>query len=118
VIKVWSKHLILIGLLSVTAIAGMEDSYNNTTDVKKIAWMDRGMQAVKMMLKDPGSAKFQNVYFNQSGGVPMTCGEVNSKNSFGGYVGFQRFVSAGKPELTFLENQVADFSSVWNKFCR
>ena len=48
----------------------------------------------------------------------MTCGEVNSKNSLGGYVGYQRFVSAGKAELTFLEEEAADFSGVWNRFCQ
>jgi len=101
------------------ANAGMKDAYKRTTDVKKIAWMERGMKAVRSKLKDGDSAKFRNVYFHRgSDGIPMTCGEVNSKNSFGGYTGFQRFISAGKPELTFIEEQVEDFNTVWNRFCR
>ena len=48
----------------------------------------------------------------------MTCGEVNSKNSFGAYTGFQKFVSAGKPELTFLQEQVPDFEIVWDRLCK
>ena len=89
-----------------------------TADVKEYAWMDKGKQAVKARLKDPGSAKFQNVYFHRGGmDIPVTCGEVNSKNSFGGYTGFQRFVSGGKAELTFLETEAADFSSVWRQLC-
>jgi len=48
----------------------------------------------------------------------MTCGEVNSKNSFGGYGGYQKFVSAGKAELTFLEEEVSDFNVVWNRKCK
>jgi len=49
----------------------------------------------------------------------MTCGEVNSKNSFGGYGGFQKFVSAGRAELTFLSEQMTDgdFVEVWNRMC-
>lgn len=81
--------------------------------------MNRGKAAVKAKLKDPSSAQFRNVYFHRGAdGIPMTCGEVNSKNSFGGYSGYQRFVSAGKPELTFLQEQVADFNTVWKRLCR
>lgn len=111
--------LTICALYSTNVLAGPEDSYDRTTDAKKIAWMDRGMAAAKAKLKDPSSAQFRNVYFHiGADGIPMTCGEVNSKNSFGGYGGYQKFVSAGKSELTFLEEQVADFNTVWNSFCR
>ena len=46
---------------------------------------------VKETLKDPKSAQFKNVMFRNVGNSPVICGEVNSKNSFGGYIGFQRF---------------------------
>lgn len=110
----------LLGIaFSANALAGTEDSYDRTTDAKKIAWMDKGKQAAESKLKDPSSAKFRNVYFHRGAdNIPMTCGEVNSKNSYGGYGGFQKFVSAGNSELTFLEEQVADFNNVWNRFCR
>ncbi len=43
-------------------------------------------------LKDPYSAQFKNVRFsNGSGGVWVVCGEVNSKNSYGGYAGYTKF---------------------------
>jgi hypothetical protein len=44
--------------------------------------------AVKDRLKDPGSAEFRNIKFNESGAV---CGQFNAKNSFGGYTGFKQF---------------------------
>lgn len=110
--------ILLSALYSASALAGREDSYDRTTDAKKIGWMDRGKEAAKAKLKDPSSAQFRNVYFHRGAdGIPMTCGEVNSKNSFGGYGGYQKFVSAGKPEFTFLQEEVADFSNVWNRFC-
>lgn len=110
----------IAALVLATAVqAGPEDAYDKSTDAKKIGWMQKGMEAAKAKLKDPGSAKFRGVYFHQGAdGIPMTCGEVNSKNSLGGYGGFQRFVSAGKSDLTFVEEQVTDFSTVWSSFCQ
>jgi hypothetical protein len=106
-------------MIPITASADMADAYNRTTDVKKIAWMDKGKNAVKQRLKDPSSVEFRNVYFHRgSESIPVTCGEVNSKNSFGGYVGFQKFISGGSLELTFLENEVSDFHNVWNQLCQ
>lgn len=109
-----------VGLLLTTlAVAGSEDAYDKTTDGKKIVWMDRGKVSVKAKLKDPESAQFRGLYFHRGkDGIPMTCGEVNSKNGFGGYVGFQRFLSAGTVELTMLQHEAPDFSAAWNRACR
>jgi hypothetical protein len=48
-------------------------------------------QSIKEQLKDPESALFRNMILTkeESG---LACGEVNSKNSLGGYVGFHPFV--------------------------
>ncbi|NLX19792.1 MAG: hypothetical protein GXY53_11025 [Desulfobulbus sp.] len=84
----------------------------------KYAWIEKGKDSVLTRLKDLKSAEFKDVYFFRGAdNVPITCGQVNSKNSFGGFVGFQHFVSAGSPDMTFLQNEVDDFASVWNKFC-
>lgn len=89
-----------------------------STGGKEIAWVENGKSAVRTILKDPESAQFRNVYFSRGlDDIPVACGEVNSKNSLGGYTGYQRFVSAGTTELTYLEGQVADFDKVWAKFC-
>lgn len=87
---------------------------------RQATWIARGQEAVKAKLKDPGSAEFRDVYFNRGkDGLPVTCGEVNSKNSFGGFSGHQKFVSAGKTELTYLEEQMAagEFAKVWSTLC-
>ncbi|MCG7625561.1 hypothetical protein [Epibacterium sp. Ofav1-8] len=54
---------------------------------------------VKNVLKDPFSAHFRNLRVEkrtlQSGEtVTVACGQVNSKNSFGAYVGFRTFIGA------------------------
>lgn len=51
--------------------------------------------AVRQMLKDPGSVEFRNVSVIQlstaEGDAPIVCGEFNARNSLGGYVGFEPF---------------------------
>lgn len=119
VMKIVTAILVICALHSTNVLAGPEDSYDRTTDVKKVVWMDLGKAAAKAKLKDPSSAQFRNVYFHKGAdGIPMTCGEVNPKNSYGGYSGYQKFVSAGESELTFLQAQVVDFGTAWNQFCR
>jgi hypothetical protein len=118
----WRAAILTLLLVSSPAAgafaAPARDAYETTRDVKKIAWMDRGMEAIKLKLKDPESAEFRHVYFNRGvNGVPTTCGQVNARNGFGGYSGFQRFVSAGTADLTFLESEVSDFDTVWNQLC-
>lgn len=58
----------------------------------------RVREAVTSKLRDPASAMFQNVRKvpmfgdkDSDQGPFVYCGEVNSKNAFGGYVGFAQF---------------------------
>lgn len=54
---------------------------------------------VRAQLKDPASAIFERVtHFRDTG---ATCGAVNAKNSFGGYVGFRPFVLDRNGVLTW-----------------
>lgn len=54
-------------------------------------------------LKDPASAQFRNVELKAGGTI--LCGEINAKNSFGGYVGFRPFVTT------------ASATVIWNGGC-
>jgi hypothetical protein len=89
---------------------------------KRDAWVAKGQEAVLAKLRDPSSASFRNTFFHlarlKGTPVPMSCGEVNSKNGFGGYTGYERYVSAGDANLTLLEEQVADFEIAWKKLCQ
>ena len=49
-----------------------------------------GRQKVKDSLKDPESAQFRSERIAKAPAI--FCGEVNSKNSMGGYVGFKRYI--------------------------
>lgn len=86
---------------------------------RQYAWIERGKDQIKTRLKDPDSASFREVHFYSGGGVPVTCGEVNSKNSFGGYTGFERFIAAGS-QLAVVESDMtspSELAEVWEKFC-
>jgi hypothetical protein len=75
-----------------------------------------GEKYVKEKLKDPDSAQFQNQFIGIKG---APCGEVNSKNSFGGYGGFKRYISVGR-ELTVLESDSnpTEFDATWRQICK
>lgn len=50
-------------------------------------------------IKDAGSAKFRDEFVARlPGGNLMLCGQVNSKNGFGAYTGFKRFIASPNPD--------------------
>ncbi|WP_235953674.1 hypothetical protein [Acinetobacter terrae] len=66
--------------------------------------------ALKGFLKDPDSAEIRNHNGN--------CGEVNSKNSFGGYTGFRRFIASSAIVAVEGENMDTDeFQKAWDQVC-
>jgi hypothetical protein len=56
---------------------------------------------VKNMMKDPDSAKFQQVRLVDFNGGKVVCGQVNSKNSYGGYAGYTNFVASSSSATLF-----------------
>lgn len=64
--------------------------------------IERAKKAVREKLKDPEAARFRNVR-KKKGYEGVVIGEVNAKNSFGAYVGYDRFyVSFGEDEPPFV----------------
>lgn len=76
----------------------------------------QAQQATKARLKDPDSAEFRNIYVSVSNGERIVCGEVNSKNSFGGYSGFQSFV--GGASFILLKEDGKIFEDIWDEVCK
>lgn len=88
--------LVLAVTLSVSGCGSKEPSLE-----EKIIQL--AQEEVKLNLKDPDSAQFRNVVLKEDttkpenidkniGLQPNVCGEVNAKNSMGGYVGFKPFL--------------------------
>ena len=77
--------------------------------------LELSKSALLSELKDPKSAQFRGLFVYND---VFLCGEVNSKNSFGGYVGFQRFVSLGEARLVELDDQSQKFEDWWLMSCK
>lgn len=77
--------------------------------VKKV-----GRSAVLERLKDPTSAKFRNDFVMYD---KAYCGEVLAKNSYGGYTGFDQFVSLGTAESTWFGKSTDGFAAIYEEFC-
>lgn len=76
----------LIGILLIALLFfGARHLYYEYQIVSKHEVIRNG---VAQQLKDPSSAQFQNVSINDNNGM---CGEINGKNAFGAYVGFDKF---------------------------
>ncbi|CAN7426481.1 MULTISPECIES: hypothetical protein [Duganella] len=75
-----------------------------------------GEKYVKEKVREPASAQFRNQFIGK-GGAP--CGEVNAKDAFGGYIGYQRYISVAR-DLTLLAQDVspAEFEQQWQQLCR
>ena len=80
-------------------------------------WVAEMQVRVKRTLKDPDSAQFRSAYVSRKMGAPVVCGEVNSRNGFGGQTGYQRFAAAG--DLIALEEQMGagEMEKFWRQAC-
>lgn len=82
-------------LALLTACSGAYQSYTSSALTRsQVANVE---SVVSSTLRDPGSAQFRNIRLvtanrKDGGAEQWVCGEVNGKNGFGGYVGFQPFV--------------------------
>jgi hypothetical protein len=72
--------------------------------------------AVKRQLRDPDSAQFRDVE-RCSGDREVVRGEVNSRNGFGGYIGFQSFFYADY-RTAFASDVDGSFMSLMNRCYR
>ena len=78
---------------------------------RRVAIQTDSRIALKNYLKDPDSAEIRNHNGN--------CGEVNSKNSFGGYSGFKRFIAS--PAIVAIDGENMDsdeFQKAWEQLCK
>jgi hypothetical protein len=78
----------------------------------------RAKAAITASFKDPASAQFQSLFLSGKA-LPVLCGEVNGKNSYGGFVGFRRFYATGQPSLNDVENPRENFvfAQMWPSMC-
>jgi hypothetical protein len=75
-----------------------------------------GEKYVKEKILEPNQAQFRNQVVGKGG---ASCGEVNAKDAFGAYIGYQRYISVAR-DLTLLAQDVspAEFEQQWQQLCR
>lgn len=85
-----------------------------------VSEIEKAKEAVADKLRDPGSAQFRNVKEGDlTSNLNPVCGEVNGKNAFGGYTGYQRFITNNEGRIIYLETQwpAEQFETMWVTDC-
>lgn len=78
---------------------------------------DKVKEAVAERLRDPDSAQFRNIKSGERRGMFNVCGEVNGKNAYGAYAGYERFVASNDGKAIYLESQWPTFEVRWITDC-
>lgn len=79
------------------------------------ALTDKIKQSVISNLREPESAQFQEVNLVRSQDRAYLCGQLNARNGFGGYTGFQWFFAS--PISQFFTEDVDFGGTVISHFC-
>jgi len=79
--------LAIVSVFNILSAGAQEAPLHLPEDIQKEVVKD---------LKDPDSATFRQLSTGQAADRIYYCGELNAKNSYGGYIGFKRFVYNGK----------------------
>jgi len=101
-------QILLLSLFATESVSAAPAKPSNEVDAAKV-------QVVKMFitngLKDPDSAKFRGLKMKWG----TVCGEVNAKNSYGGYAGFRRFYAIDGTDIHMEETRFSE--AQWTQFC-
>lgn len=92
-----------VALIAAAAI-GLGAAVSITYAMKYDDWiaLPASRKLIANQMRDPESTQFRNDRFTKSGWL---CGELNTKNGVGGYVGFARYISGGSAGKFFVEGQ-------------
>lgn len=119
--------IVVIAALSLSACVTTEPVQRNSLrpSTASVAEIKQAKEEASAQMKDPSSVQFRNVagYKRGNPGFTVLCGEMNGKNSFGGYTGFKHFTYLSGH--LFL-NQPAEgcaicenpFNKNWNEACK
>lgn len=89
---------------SMIKIAGPDAGKVEHSQDEDDAFVKQAKAALTRGLKDPSSVQWRDLGLAE-GGLPMLCGEMNAKNSYGAYVGFKRFYYTGRSGFDAIEGQ-------------
>lgn len=113
---------VLVALAAVALATSAYASKLSTTSDTVVGEQVLAKRKLAALLRDPDSAKYRGVHayqdYVQGRMVISFCGEINAKNGFGGYTGYERFVATMVIAVTadgMASEQ--DMDNVWNRLC-
>jgi len=82
----------MLAVVSGVAFAGPKEAAKEKRlqERRDTQMVDAAKKRIAYSLTDPDSAKFREVFVAPN--QVAVCGDVNAKNSFGGYTGFRKFI--------------------------
>ena len=102
----------------VQPIAGlMPDERRTFAEADFSAFVEEAKQNITAGLKDPNSVQFRKLHVAHEGAKPVLCGELNAKNSYGGYVGFRRFYAMQRLADGAIDTDDSRFVELINRKC-
>lgn len=106
---------VLLAVAGLTALAACGETATQKKHKEAAVLISMGEKYVREKIRDPASAQFRNQFIGK-GGAP--CGEVNAKDAFGTYLGYQRYISVAR-ELTMLAQDMPadEFEESWHEMC-
>ncbi len=84
---------------SLVKVVGASAGQVEYTDAEDKTFVDSGVKYLTSRLKDPSSVQWRNVFIADRA-LQTLCGEINARNSYGGYTGFKRFYYTRNSQLT------------------
>jgi Pyridine nucleotide-disulphide oxidoreductase, dimerisation domain/Pyridine nucleotide-disulphide oxidoreductase len=101
----------LITLLLFSVLKGIALADETLTPEDSI-FVQQAKTLITRDFKDPGSAQFRNLFISGKGiHFKTLCGEINGKNSYGGYVGYRRFYSSPGAAASFTKIEDGGYSA-------
>jgi hypothetical protein len=110
--------------VAASELARKQEKKRADEKVAKREWADvsrmYAQQQISRVLKDPESAQFRAITIEDSPTYSpdypgIACGQVNARNSFGGYTGYKYFIVMGG--LPMIEDGGNAFLRLWDKHC-
>ena len=93
-------------------ISDGNQQYLNRNGVQKL--ISTASKQVLELLKDPESAIIRKARMVRYQGKILVCGEVNAKNSYGGYVGYTRFIAGAYSAVLEYKSSDPEFAAAAN----
>ncbi|MEG3116853.1 copper resistance protein NlpE N-terminal domain-containing protein [Salinicola sp. 4072] len=101
--------------------SAMNEAYNSYSQEADATLISQAQASLKYNLKDPESAQFRDMEINrgQSDGKKQlyTCGEMNAKNSYGGYNGFKPFIAIPGGQVLISDEDLPELNEIISDFC-